>query len=80
MTDSDVEELMSAYQRGRNEGDFESGVRVALQTILAHPEFVFRFERTPANVTPGTNYRIKDIELASPLVVLPAGAALPMKN
>ncbi len=58
---------MSAYQHGRNEGDFESGVRVALQTILAHPEFVFRFERTPANVTPGTNYRIKDIELASRL-------------
>ena len=67
VTDADVEELLSAYQRGRNEGDFESGVRVALQTILAHPEFVFRFERTPANVTPGTNYRIKDIELASRL-------------
>ncbi len=59
--------LLSAYQAGRNEGDFESGVRMALQTILAHPEFVFRFERTPAGVAPGANYRITDLELASRL-------------
>ena len=67
VTDTEVEELLSAYQAGRNQGDFESGIRMALQTILAHPEFVFRFERTPANVAPGANYRISDFELASRL-------------
>ena len=67
VTDSDVEELLSAYQMGRNRGDFESGVRMGLQTILAHPEFVFRFERTPANVPLGSIFRINDLELASRL-------------
>ncbi|MCH7979804.1 MAG: DUF1592 domain-containing protein, partial [Acidobacteria bacterium] len=34
---------------------------------LAGPEFLFRIERDPANVAPGTVYRISDIELASRL-------------
>jgi len=65
--DAAVEELMTAYQKGRNQGDFESGIRMAVQTMLAHPSFVFRFERTPDGVMPGTNYRITDLELASRL-------------
>ena len=65
--DAAIEELMTEYQKGRNEGDFDSGVRMALQTILAHPSFVFRFERTPAGVAPGTNFRVSDLELASRL-------------
>ena len=58
VNDTEVEELLSAYQKGRNRGDFESGVRMGLQTILAHPEFVFRFEPTPAILAarfPGTS-------------------------
>jgi hypothetical protein len=35
--------------------------------ILASPQFVFRFERTPSDVAPGVNYRITDVELASRL-------------
>ena len=66
-TDADIEGLLSFYQSGRNNGDFESGIRTALQAILASPEFVFRFERIPANVAPGTNYRISDLEMASRL-------------
>ena len=38
-----------------------------MQTIIADPEFLFRFERTPAGVAPGANYRISDLELASRL-------------
>ena len=38
-----------------------------LEFILAHPEFVFRAEDGPANVTPGQAYRISDMELASRL-------------
>jgi len=65
--DAAIEELMTAYQKGRNQGDFDAGIRMAVQTILAHPSFVFRFERTPENVAPGTNYRISDLEMASRL-------------
>ncbi|HEY1760568.1 MAG TPA: DUF1592 domain-containing protein [Bryobacteraceae bacterium] len=67
ITEGDLEGLLSFYQQGRNSGDFDSGIRTALQAILADPEFVFRFERTPANVAAGANYRISDIELASRL-------------
>ena len=63
----DLEGLMTFYQTGREEGDFESGVRTALQATLASPNFVFRFEQVPAGVEPGQNHRISDLELASRL-------------
>ena len=63
----DLEGLMTFYRTGREEGDFESGVRTALQATLASPNFVFRFERVPASVEPGQNHRISDLELASRL-------------
>ena len=67
LNETDIEDLLSTYQTGRNKGDFESGIRLGLQLILANPQFVFRFERTPSDVAPGTNYRVTDIELASRL-------------
>ena len=65
--DADVESMLGYFQQGRNGGDFDSGVRTAIQAIVANPQFVFRFERTPANVRPGSVYRIGDLELASRL-------------
>ncbi len=67
VTPNDLEPLLGFYQRGRNDANFETGIRTAIQAIIASPEFVFRFERTPAGVAPGTNYRITDLELASRL-------------
>jgi hypothetical protein len=67
LTDADTEDLLSVYQTGRNKGNFDSGIRLALEFILANPQFVFRFEHTPANAAPNTNYRVSDIELASRL-------------
>lgn len=67
LTPNDVEALLSFYQKGKNEGDFETGIRTALQAILASPDFVFRFERVPAGVAAGSNYRISDLEVASRL-------------
>jgi cytochrome c551/c552 len=67
-SDSDLESLLSFYQQERNKGaSFEAGIEIALRRILADPEFVFRFEATPANVAPGERYRIGDTELASRL-------------
>jgi cytochrome c551/c552 len=67
VTNQDTEVLMSFYQQGRNQGDFDHGIEMALRRILADPEFVFRKEAEPANVKPGEKYRISDLELASRL-------------
>jgi len=62
-----MEELMTAYSEGRSHGDFDAGIRLALELMLSHPEFVFRFERPPSNAAPGSDYRVNDLELASRL-------------
>ena len=67
VTDEDVEALLSLYREARSEGGFETGIELALQRILAGPEFLFRIERIPANVPPNTAYRVSDLELASRL-------------
>ena len=66
-TDADLETLLSFYQSGRNERDFESGVERALERVLVDARFIFRFEQEPPNVAPGAAYRISDLELASRL-------------
>ncbi len=54
-TGSDDERLLSYFQqRGRNDGDFDSGIRTAVQAIIADPEFVFRLNATPAKASAGT--------------------------
>jgi hypothetical protein len=65
VTADDVDGLLTFYDRGRKSGDFETGVRTALQALLASPNFVFRMERRQPDVKPGQNYRISDLELAS---------------
>jgi hypothetical protein len=67
-TESDIETLLGFYQRGRNDGgNFEYGIEMALARILVGSDFVFRFEREPANLPAGAIYRIGDLELASRL-------------
>jgi hypothetical protein len=67
ITDHDIEVLINLYEAGRKEGGFETGVGAALKGILISPKFLFRIEREPANIAPGTAYRISDLELASRL-------------
>jgi hypothetical protein len=63
----DVESLMEFYGEARKGHDFESGIKAALQALLASPKFVFRFESTPAMAKPGSTYRVSDLDLASRL-------------
>jgi hypothetical protein len=64
----DINGLMKFYEQGRKEGgNFEAGIRLALQAILASPHFIFRIEETPPTVKPGQTYRIADVDLASRL-------------
>src|SRR5712691_79130 len=68
VNESDLETLLSFYQRGRNEGgNFDQGVEAAIQLILASPEFLFRFEPDPPTAAVGAIHRLSDLELASRL-------------
>ena len=53
------------YMDGRRAGDFEEGVRLALQSVLVSPLFVFRLERGPVTAAP--THRVADVDLASRL-------------
>ena len=67
VTDEDVQPLVALFDTARRDGSFESGIGFALRGILIDPEFLFRIERDPVSVAPGTAYRLSDLELASRL-------------
>ncbi len=67
VTEEDLSPLLEFYQQRAEEGGFENGIRLALQTILVSPEFLFRMEFDPPGVEPGSAYPISDLELASRL-------------
>jgi hypothetical protein len=68
VTEADLALLMDFYKSGREGGgSFDKGIQMGLRRILADPEFVFRFERDPANLAVGTAHRVTDLELASRL-------------
>lgn len=70
LNETDRTALMAFYDKGvKTGGDngFEDGVRLGVQAILASPHFIFRFERTPAGVAEGKDFKIDDLELATRL-------------
>jgi len=64
---AEMRTLLDAYHTGRTSGTFEAGIRRAVARVLVDPQFLFRFEREPANVAPGRPFRLADVELASRL-------------
>ena len=67
LTSKNLGALMSLYEAGAADGGFESGVRMALEGILASPHFVFRLEEPPPGASPHEGYRLSDLDLASRL-------------
>jgi hypothetical protein len=67
VTDEDVQTLLDFYNSGYRRSGFEAGIQSAVERILASPDFLFRLETAPANLAPGTVYRLNDFELASRL-------------
>ena len=67
VTDADLEVLLGFYRAGRGDGDFERGIQVALERLLASPDFLFRIVEDPPDSAPGAVYAISDLELASRL-------------
>jgi len=69
-TPDDVQDAMTFYEKGRKTGDFEAGIRMALQSVLMSPRFLFRLEQAPAAVravNASSTYRLNDQDLASRL-------------
>jgi len=67
VTDPTIGTLMPFFESGRSLRGFDAGIQYALARILVDPQFIFRFERTPASARPGSVYRLGDLELASRL-------------
>ncbi|MCU1326222.1 MAG: hypothetical protein JWN34_1592 [Bryobacterales bacterium] len=66
-TDDDVETLLAFYRKARVVGDFDAGIRAALERVLVSPDFLYRIEFDPVKAAPGEVHRISDLELASRL-------------
>ena len=67
VTEADLEMLLGFFDMGRVDGDFDSGIEMALRRVLVSPDFLFRRERDPEGVAPGAPYVISELELASRL-------------
>ncbi len=64
---AEVEGPMAFYREGRAGKDFDAGIGNALSAVLINPEFLFRVESEPKNISASGVYRISDLELASRL-------------
>ena len=66
--ESDIERILPFFRdEMEDSGNFEAAVESALSAILVSREFLFRTERDPADLAPGTPYLVDDFELASRL-------------
>jgi hypothetical protein len=65
-TEAETQRLLKLTALVQKQGDsFDEGIRVALESILVSPAFLFRMERDPASGPAA--YRVNDYELASRL-------------
>ena len=67
VTDSDVKPLMAFYKNARQDSDFDGAIQTAIQAILISPDFLFRVEKDPRDVSRGAAYKVGDHDLASRL-------------
>ena len=67
VTEQDIALLLRFFSDGRKRGTFDSGIESALRLILTSPSFLFRDEKDPSGVAPGTLYAVDDVSLASRL-------------
>lgn len=67
VTTEDMAPLLSFYRSGQELGGFEEGIRRALTRTLASPNFLYRAELAPTDLSPGTVYQLSSVDLASRL-------------
>jgi hypothetical protein len=66
-TPADLDRLMSFYRAVRRRKNFEAGIQVALERMLASPKFIFRAEKDPPGAAAGSIHPVTGLELASRL-------------
>ena len=66
-TAQDMQDAMQFYAQGRKNGDFEGGIRMALQSMLVSPRFLFRLEGVVAPSGPSGMGRLSGLDLAARL-------------
>lgn len=67
VAESEIAELVSFYELGREGATFDKGIETALRRMISGAEFLFRAETDPEGVMPGETYQVSDLELASRL-------------
>jgi len=63
----ELQPILAFYERGRERGGFDEGIRQALTRTLASPFFLYRVEVAPEGLAAGTAWPVSSIELASRL-------------
>jgi hypothetical protein len=66
VTQDDLTAALAFYAEGHQEGGFETGIQKGLMAILASTHFLYRADPSapPAELEPGSEYAIDDLELA----------------
>ena len=67
VSEAELGRLLAAYADGRDDAGFEGGIELAVRHLLMEPAFLFRVERDPADIEPGSAYHVSDLSLATRL-------------
>jgi hypothetical protein len=66
---SDIQPLLAIFERARKDVGFRASIATTLQALLVSPQFLYLQEIPPADVKPGSVYRISDTEFAARLAL-----------
>ena len=64
---SELARPMEFFRDGNSAGGFDHGIELALSSILVNPQFLFRIEKLPEGIEPGSTYFLDPFALASRL-------------
>ncbi len=68
LSQQETDTVMGFYRAEIDKGEtFDTAIQTGIAYVLVSPQFLFRFERDPEGVEPGSIYRISDLEMASRL-------------
>ena len=69
INNSDIQPLLAIFERARKDVGFRASIATTLQALLVSPQFLYLQEIPPADVKPGSVYRISDTEFAARLAL-----------
>ena len=69
VNNSDIRPLLAIFERARKDVGFRASIATTLQALLVSPQFLSLQEIPPADVKPGSVYRISDTEFAARLAL-----------